>query len=161
MQKAKRYLILAGIVVLILLLIGIGFAAYFNAWLDILYVSLIVVAAFTLFVAALQIYTIIMLIRTISTVRDELKPLLVSVQETIGVVKDTARSAGQTATAIGTTARFTNDFAIVPTVRTVSLLIAVQQVLRIFLGRGHAGSRADQRRRRQMEAEAAAAVGGE
>ncbi len=97
MQKAKRYLLIAGIVVAVLLIVGIIFAAIYNAWLVILYISLIIVAAITLVVAALQIYTIVMLIRTISTVRDELKPLLASVQETVGVVQATARSAGQTA----------------------------------------------------------------
>ena len=152
MQKAKRYLLIAGIVVAVLLIVGIIFAAIYNAWLVILYISLIIVAAFTLVVAALQIYMIVMLIRTISTVRDELKPLLASVQETVGVVQATARSAGQTAATIGTAARFTSDFAIEPTVRAASLLLAAQHMIRVFLGRGHAGSRFDQRRRQQMDA---------
>src|SRR5260370_28823687 len=111
MQKAKRYLLIAGIVVAVLLIVGIIFAAIYNAWLVILYISLIIVAAFTLVVAALQIYTIIMLIRTISTVRDELKPLLASVQETVGVVHATTRSAGPTAATLATAARFTSRFA--------------------------------------------------
>src|SRR6266516_5132368 len=96
MQKAKRYLIIAGIVVAVLLIIGIVFAAIYNAWLVILYISLIIVAAFTLVVAALQIYTIVMLIRTISTVRDEMKPLLDSVKVTVGVMQTSARTAGHT-----------------------------------------------------------------
>ena len=152
MQKAKRYLIIAGIVVAGLLIIGIVFAAIYNAWLVILYVSLIIVAAFTLVVTALQMYTIIMLIRTISTVRDEMKPLLASVQETVGVVQATARSAGQTAATIGTAVRFTSDFAVEPTVRAVSLLLAAQQMIRVFLGKGQARSRFDQRRKQQMDA---------
>src|SRR5215471_2676490 len=101
MQKAKRYLIIAGIVVAVLLIIGIILASIYNAWLVILYISLIIVAAFTLF---------------------------------------------------GTAARFTSDFAVEPTVRAASLLLAAQHMIRVFLGRGHAGSRFDQRRRQQMDA---------
>ncbi len=164
MKNVKLYAIIVGSVVLALLIIGIFFAAIFNAWLDILYVSLIIAATFTLLVAALQVYAIVALVSTISTVRNEMKPLLTSVQETVGVAKDTvdavqemAKSAGQTATAIGATARFTSDFAIGPSVRVAAMLVAVQQVLRVFLGRGHTGTRADQRRKQQMDA----AVGGE
>ena len=76
MQNAKRYSIIVGVVVLVLLIIGIVLAAIFNVWLDILYISLIIVATFTLLVLAFQIYTVFLLIRTITTVRDELKPLL-------------------------------------------------------------------------------------
>ncbi len=163
-RGAIRYSSIAGVVVLTLLIDGIIVAAIFNAWLDILYVALIIVAAFTLIVAGMQIYTVVMLIGTISTVRDEMKPLLASVQETVGVAKETvdalqemAKSAGQTATAIGATARFTSDFAIGPSVRVAAMLVAAQQMLRVFLGRGHTGTRADQRRKQQMDA----AVGGE
>lgn len=157
MQKAKRYSLIVGIVILVLLIIGIVFAAIYDAWLAILYIALIILAAFTLAVAALQIYTIVMLIRTISTVRDEMKPLLASVQETVGVVKETARSAGQTVVTVSTAARFTRDFAFGPTIQVTALLVAAQRTIRVFLGRGLVGSRLDQRRRQQMDA----AMGGE
>lgn len=157
MQKAKQYSLIAGIVILVLLIIGIVFAAIYNAWLTILYIALIILAVFTLAVAALQIYTIVMLIRTISTVRDEMKPLLASVQETVGVVKETARSAGQTAVTVSTAARFTRDFAFRPTIQVTALLVAAQRTIRVFLGRGYVGSRLEQRRRQQMDA----AIGGE
>jgi membrane-bound ClpP family serine protease len=157
MQKAKRYSLIAGIVILVLLIIGIVFAAIYNAWLAILYIALIILAAFTLAVTAFQIYTIVMLIRTISTVRDEMKPLLASVQETVDVVKETAKSAGQTAVTVSTAARFTRDFAFAPTIQVTALLLAAQRTIRVFLGRGLVGSRLDQRRRQQMDA----AMGGE
>src|SRR6266849_10435842 len=112
MQGARRFLLIAGIVILVLLVVGIVFAAIFDAWLDILYVSLIVVAAFTLIVTALQVYAVWMLIRTISTVRNEMQPLLVSVQETVSVVKETAKTAGQTVSVIGGATRLTSEVAL-------------------------------------------------
>jgi len=157
MQKAKRYLLITGIVILALLIIGIVFAAIYNAWLAILYIALIILASFTLVVTALQIYTIVKLIDTISTIRNEMKPLLASVQETVDVVKETARSANQTVVTVSTAARFTRDFAFRPTVQVTALLVATQRTIRVFLGRGYVGSRLDQRRRQQMDA----ATGGE
>ncbi len=152
MQRAKRYSIIVGVVVLVLLIMGIVLAAIFNAWLDILYISLIIVATFTLVVLAFQIYTVFLLIRTITTVRDELKPLLASLQETLGIVRETAKTAGHSATTIGSTAQLTNEFALGPSVRAVSVVVAGRQMLRVFLGKGHAASRAEQRRKQQMEA---------
>jgi hypothetical protein len=152
MQNAKRYSIIVGVVVLVLLIIGIVLAAIFNAWLDILYISLIIVATFTLVVHAFQIYTVLLLIRTITTVRDELKPLLASVQETLGIVRETAKTAGHSATTIGSTAQLTSELALGPSVRAASAVVAGRQMLGVFLGKGHAASRAEQRRKQQMEA---------
>ncbi|MBA2287425.1 MAG: hypothetical protein H0W02_18285, partial [Ktedonobacteraceae bacterium] len=106
----------------------------------------------TLVATALLIVATLTLIRTITTVRDEVKPLLASVQETVGVVKDTARTAGQTVTTIGSTAQLTRDFAIAPGVQTAALLVASQRVLSVFLGKGHVRKRAEERRQQQLEA---------
>lgn len=158
-QKIKNIALITG-VVLVLVIVGIIIVGVFTGhMIDVVYVSLIIVALFTLAVTVLQIYAIVELLGTISTVRNEMKPLLASVQETVGVVKETAKSTGQTAAAIGTAARFTSDFAVGPSVRAVALLMAAQQVIRVFVGKGHVRSRADRRRKQQMEAEAA--VGGE
>ncbi len=156
-QKIKNIALITG-AVLVLVIVGIIIVGVFTGhMIDVVYVSLIIVALFTLAVTVLQIIAIVRLMGTISTVRDEMKPLLASVQETVGVVKDTARSAGQTAAAIGTAARFTSDFAVGPSVRAAALLMAAQQVIRVFVGKGHVRSRADQRRKQQMES----AAGGE
>ena len=93
-----------------------------------------------------------MLIRTITTVRNEMKPLISSVQETVGVVKETASTAGHTAATIGTTARLTSEFAVAPSVRVVAAVVAGQQIVRVFFGKGHIASRAEERRKQQMEA---------
>ncbi|MBA2286429.1 MAG: hypothetical protein H0W02_13180 [Ktedonobacteraceae bacterium] len=152
MQGAKRWLIIIGIGVAVLLVIGIIIAALTDTWLDILYVALIVLAAFTLVATGLLIVAALTLIRTITMVRDEVKPLLASVQETVGVVKDTARTAGQTVTTIGSTAQLTRDFAIAPGVQTAALLVAGQRVLSVFLGKGHVRKRSEERRQQQLEA---------
>ena len=166
MQKARNYAIIAGIVLALIIIGLIVFGVLTNSMMDVLYVSLIIVALLTLVVTIFQIFAVISLVGTISMVRNEMKPLLASVQETVGVAKDTvevvketAQSAAHTAAVIGTAARFTNNFAVAPSVRVVAILMATQQSLRVFFGRGLTGTRADRRRKQQMEAEAAA--GGE
>jgi hypothetical protein len=152
MQKAKRYAIIVGIVVGILLIAGIVLAAIFDAWLTILYIALIILAAFTLIAVAFQIYAVLMLVRSIATVRDEMKPLIASVQQTVGIVKDTAKTAGQTATTIGSTAKLTQEFAVRPTIRVVAGLVALRQVISVFTGGRRAESQRERRRIQQMEA---------
>jgi hypothetical protein len=159
MQRAKRFAIIAGVVVGIIVVAGLVLAAIFHVLLDVLYVFLIFLAALMLIATALQIYSIVALIRTITTVRDEMKPLLSSVEETVGILRETAKTAGHTVSAIGSTAQMTTDLAVAPTVRAASAVIAGQQMLRIFLGRGQTGRRWDERRKQQMEA--GAGVGGE
>jgi hypothetical protein len=158
-QKIKNIALITGAVLVIVIVGIIVVGVTTGNMLNVVYVSLIIVALLTLVVTVLQIITIARLIGTITTVRDEMKPLLASVQDTVGVVKETAKNANQTVATIGTAARFTSDFAIQPSVRVVALLVAAQQVIRVFTGKGHVRSRADQRRKQQMEAEAA--VGGE
>ena len=158
-QKIKNIALITGAVLVIVIVGIIVVGVTTGHMIDVVYVSLIIVALLTLAVTVLQIIAIVRLIGTITTVRDEMKPLLASVQETVGVVQETAKNANQTVATIGTAARFTNDFAVQPSVRVVALLVAAQQVIRVFIGKGHVRSRADQRRKQQIEAEAAA--GGE
>jgi len=158
-QKIKNIALITG-AVLVIVIVGIIVVGVYTQHMDyVVYVSLIIVALLTLVVTVLQIIAITRLIGTITTVRDEMKPLLASVQDTVGVVKETAKNANQTVATIGTAARFTSDFAVQPSVHAVALLVAAQQVIRVFMGKGHVRSRADQRRKQQMEAEAT--VGGE
>lgn len=166
MQKVKRFSIIAGIVVLVLLIIGITLAVIFDALLATLYVTLIILAAITLIVLILQVYGVFVIIRTVKAVRTELQPLITSVQETAGIaketvgmaketmgtVKETAKVAGQTVGVIGTTTRFTSEIALNPSLRAAALVVGVRQMLGLLLGRGLAGKRADQRRKEQMSA---------
>ncbi len=151
MKGATRYAIIAA-VVLVLLIIGIIVAAIFGVLLDVLYIFLMLLAALMLTATLLQVYSVLVLIQTITNVRNELRPLLASVQETVGIVKDTAKTAGHTVSTIGNTTQFASEFAVGPSVRAAAAVVAAQQMFRVFLGKGHATSRAEQRRRQQMEA---------
>jgi hypothetical protein len=162
MQAAKRFAIIIGGVVLIALITGLVLATIFQALLTVLYVFLIILALFLIMATAFQIYSIVLLIRTIKTVRNEIKPLAASFQTTVGIVQDTARSAGQTVSTIGSTAKLTSEFALGPTVHIAAIVIAGQGVLRTLLGKGRIRTRAEERRQQQAEAmQAAHATGGE
>ncbi|GCE19592.1 hypothetical protein [Dictyobacter kobayashii] len=156
MQKAKRFAIIAGVVVAIILVGGVTLAIIFGKLLELLYVVLIILALLLIAGTVYQIYSVFKLVRAINTVRDEMKPLIGSVNETIGIVKDTAKTAGNTVTTIGTATKFTSELALGPSVRAVAAVVAAQEMGRVFLGKGHARSRAEERRRQQMEAMAAA-----
>ena len=161
MKRALRLAGIIGAIVLVLLIIGFILAAVFNVLLDVLYIFLIILAAITLISTALLISSVLLLIQTIVTVRDEMKPLLVSVNQTADYLKDTAKTAGQTATTISSTAQLTSDFALGPTIRTTAAILAGQRMLRVFLGKGLVRSRAEERRRQQWEAMQASAGGGD
>ena len=161
MKKARNYLLIVSISVLVLLIAGFILAGIFNVLLDVLYISLMVLAVFSLISTAMLIYLLLSLIRTFTTVRNEMKPLLESVnqtvtsvrgsvEETLASVKDTAKSAGQTASTIGATAGLTNK-AVGPTVRVVALVVAGRETVRIFFGKGHTRRRYEERRERQRE----------
>src|SRR6266487_3409228 len=152
MQSAKRYAIIAGAVLGVIVIGGLIIAAIFHVLLEVLYVFLILLAALLIAATLFQVYSIVMLIRTITTVRDEMKPLISSVQETVGIVKETASTAGHTVSTIDTTARLTSEIAIAPGVRAVAAVVAVQQIVRVFFGKGRIASRAEERRKQQREA---------
>jgi hypothetical protein len=158
MQRALRYVKIVGIVLGILLVAGLIFAGISGHLLDVLYVTLIFLAFFSLLATALLIYAVALLIQTILLVRDEMKPLLTSVMETVGVaketaeaVKETAQQAGQTAGNLATTARLTREYAVAPTVRAAALVLAGREMTKVFLGKGRARTRLEERRQRQAE----------
>jgi hypothetical protein len=158
MQRALRYVKIAGIALVILLVAGLIIAGLFGKLLDVLYITLIVLAFLSLLSTALLIYAVVVLIQTIFLVRDEMKPLLQSVMETVGVaketaevVKETAQHAGQTASTLAGTARLTREYAIAPTVRAAALVLAGREMTRVFLGKGRTRTRAEERRRKQEE----------
>lgn len=158
MQSALRYLKIVGIVFAVLLIAGLVLAGVFGQLLNVLYITLILLAFFSLLSTALLIYAVIKLIQTILLVRDEMKPLLASVTETVGVaketaeaVKETAQHAGQTVGTVASTVRLTRDYAVAPAVRATALMLAGQQMIKIFTGKGHVRTRAEERRHRQSE----------
>lgn len=160
MQKAKRFAIIIGAVVGVLLIVGLVLAAIFHVLLAVLYVFLIILALLMVAATAFQIYSIVALIRTIQTVRDEMKPLVASVQETVGLVQDTARTAGQTVSTIGKTTKLTSEFALGPAIHAAAVVVAGQGMIRTFVGKGRVRTRAEERRQQQLDAMHAAQIGG-
>lgn len=154
MQSVKRYVFIGGGAVLIIGIVVIIAAAIFGQLLNLLYIILMILAILMIAATLFQVYSIVALIRAINTVRDEMKPLMASVQETVGVVKDTARTAGNTVSTVGATTRLAQEFALGPSVKVAAAAVAAQQMARVFLGRGQTRSRAELRRRQQMEAAA-------
>ncbi len=70
MKGALRAGIIAAVVVLLLAIALIVLAAIFNFLLDLLYITLIVLAAFSLISTGFLIYTMLLLIQSIVTVRN-------------------------------------------------------------------------------------------
>lgn len=158
MQRALLYVKIAGAVLAVIVVGGLIVAGIFGQLLTVLYIILIILAFFCLFATALLVYAVVMLIRTILLVRDEMRPLLNSVLETVGVaketaevVKETAQHAGQTAGTLASTARLTKDYAVAPTVRIAALALAGREVTRVFFGKGRTRTRAEERKKRQEE----------
>lgn len=159
MKKVTRTALIIGVIVLLLLVAGFILAGIFGLLLDVLYISLIVLAAFSMISTVFLIYAVLVLVNAITTVRNEIKPLMASMEETVGMFKDTAKMAGETASAIGSTAsvigstaQLTKEFAVKPTVRAAALVIASQQIVSVFMGKGKVRSRAEKRRKEQLKA---------
>ena len=169
MQRAKRYIIIIGIIVLVILVAGLVLASIFDKLTDVLFIFLIILATLSIVSTAALIYLLATLIRTITVVRDEMKPLLGTVQETMNTVKGsmeetldevkaTAKSAGNTVSTIRSTADLAS-FGVAPAVRAASVVVASGQVARVFMGKGRSRHRYEERRKEQMEFMKAAAEG--
>jgi hypothetical protein len=152
MQAAKQFALIVSVILVILLVVGLILAATFKVLTDVLYVFLIILAILMIGATLFQIYSIMALIRTIRTVRDEMHPLVVSVQETVGIMKETAQTAGHTVSTIGQTTKLTSEFVLAPVIQTVASVVAVRGMMRVFLGKGHTRSRAERRYEQQLEA---------
>jgi ABC-type multidrug transport system fused ATPase/permease subunit len=152
MQAAKRFVLIVSVILAVLLIVGLILAAIFKVLTDVLYVFLIILALLMIGATLFQIYSIMALIRTIRTVRDEMHPLVASVQETIGIMKETAQTAGHTVSTIDQTTKLTSEFVLAPVIQTVSWVVAMRGMMRVFFGKGHVRSRAERRREQQLEA---------
>lgn len=155
MRGVRPILIGAGVAVL-LFIVFLVLAAFFGFLLETLYVILIVLAFLMVAATVAQVYSIYRLINTVNTIRNEMDPLLVSINDTVTIVKDTARTAGHTVSAIGTATSLTSNFVVGPTIRAAATISATRQVLRTFFGRGYVRTQYEQRRQQQREAGAGA-----
>jgi hypothetical protein len=145
--------ILIGALVAVLVFIGLlVWAGLAGVLLETLYIILIVLAFLMVVATGAQIFSVWRLVNTINTVRAEMQPLLATVNDTVTIVKDTARTAGHTVSAIGTATNLTSDFVVGPSIRAAATVSATRQVLKTFFGRGYVRSQYEQRRRQQMAA---------
>jgi predicted PurR-regulated permease PerM len=162
MRRTFSYVIFIGLAILALMIAGFVVARLYGVLLPVFYITLIILASLLMFSTVLLIYALFKALDTFTMVSDEVNPMITSLQhtaemvsqsveETTEVVKDTTKSAGQTATTISSTARLATQYAIAPSVRAVGFLVSGQQVLRVFLGKGHARRRYEERRRQQLE----------
>jgi hypothetical protein len=161
-EKTTRYVIIISAVVLALMITGFIFARIFGVLLPVFYVAIIVLASLLIISTVMLIYALLTALRTFATVTDEINPLLMSLQhsvamisqsveETTDVVKDTTKSVSQTATTISSTTRMATQYVAGPSVRAVGFLVGGQQMLRIFVGKGRARRRYEERRQQQLE----------
>lgn len=162
MRRTTRNVVLISAVVLALLITGFVLARIFGVLLEVFYIALIILASLLLISTAMLIYALLLAMQTFATVTDEVNPMIQSLQhtveivtesveETAGTVKDTAKSVGNTATAVSSTARLTQEYAFSPNVRAVAFLVGGQQMLRVFLGKGRARHRYEERRQQQVK----------
>jgi hypothetical protein len=161
-EKTTRYVILIASVILALMIIGFAIARIFGVLLPVFYVAIIVLASLLIISTVMLIYALLTALRTLAAMRDEVNPMLLSLQhtvekvsesvdETTEAVKDTAKSATQTATTVSSTVQLATQYTAVPTVRAVGVLVGGQQMLRVFLGKGNARRRYEERRQQQLE----------
>jgi methyl-accepting chemotaxis protein len=162
MRRTFLYVGIIGAAILALMIAGFVVARLFGVLLEVFYITLIVLASLLSFSTVLLIYALFKALDTFTLVSDEVNPMITSLQhtvemvsqsveETTEVVKDTTKSAGQTATTISSTARLATQYAVAPSVRAVGVLVGGQQMLRIFLGKGNARRRYEERRQQQLE----------
>lgn len=161
-ERTTRYVILISAIILALMITGFILARIFGVLLPVFYISIIILASLLIISTVLLIYALLTALRTVATVTDEINPLLTSLQrsvemisqsvtETTEVVKDTTKSASQTATTISSTTRMATQYAAGPSLRAVGLLVSGQQMMRVFLGKGRARRRYEDRRQQQMK----------
>jgi energy-coupling factor transporter transmembrane protein EcfT len=161
-ERTTRYVILISSVILAFMIAGFVVARIFGVLLPVFYVAIIILASLLIISTVLLIYTLLTALQTLAALRDEVNPMLLSLQHTVEMVtesveetteavKDTTKSATQTATTVSSTARLATQYAIAPSVRAVGVLVGGQQMLRIFLGKGNARRRYEERRQQQLE----------
>lgn len=161
-ERTTRYVILISAVILALMITGFILARIYGVLLPVFYVAIIVLASLLIISTVMLIYALLTALRTFATVTDEINPLLTSLQhsvamisqsaeETTEVVKDTTKSVSQTATTISSTTRMATQYAVGPSVRAVGFLVGGRQMLRVFVGKGRARRRYEERRQQQLE----------
>ena len=147
MGRIPPWVAIAGIAAVILLIAFFVLATIFGWWPVVLDIVLVVAAVLSGVLLGALVYAVFKLTRTVLEIRDEVMPVLNSLQTT----SNAAREAAKTATAFG----------VDPAVRTASMIAGAGQVASVVLGRGQVVKRSEQRQRRRAEIERELAARGE
>lgn len=137
LSRRVAYLIIAGAVVFLLAIIAFFvFATILGWWPVVLDIVLVVAALTTTLLLGALIYALLTLTRVVLAMRDEIVPVVRSIGETSGAVRETARAA--------------SGYAVRPAARTVGLLTGVLSTAGLLLG-NTTRKRAQARQHRRQE----------
>lgn len=146
-RRIPPWVVIAGIAAVILIIAFFVLATIFGWWPVVLDIVLVVAAVLSGVLLGALVYAVLKLTRTVIEIRNEVMPVLNSLQTT----SNAAREAAKTATAFG----------VDPAVRTAGMIAGAGQVASVVLGRGQAVKRSEQRQRRRAEIERELAARGE
>ncbi len=138
------------IVAIALVVVAIAFfvgATIFGWWPVVLDIVLVGAALLSGVLLGALVYAVLKLTSTVVDIKNEVMPVLNSLQTTTNA----AREAAKTATAFG----------VDPAVRTAGMIAGAGQVASVVLGRGQALKRSEQRQKRRLEIERELAARGE
>lgn len=147
MENIPRWVPYVGVVAVV---VGIAFfvgATIFGWWPVVLDIVLVLAALLSGVLLGALVYAVLRLTRTVVDVKNEIMPVLNSLQTT----SNAAREAAKTATAFG----------VDPAVRTAGMIAGAGQVASVMLGRGQAIKRSEQRQKRRAEIEREMAARGD
>lgn len=139
MGKIPRPVLIGGIVAVVLAIAFFVLATVFGWWPVVLDIVLVFAALLSAVLLGALVYAVFKLTNTVVDVKNEVMPVLNSLQTT----SNAAREAAKTATAFG----------VDPAVRTASMIAGAGQVASVVLGRGHVAKRSEQRQKRRVEIE--------
>lgn len=147
MGKIPRWVPALGAVVAVVAIVFFVLATIFGWWPVVLDIVLVVAALLSAVLLGALVYAVLRLTRTVVDIKNEIMPVLNSLQTT----SNAAREAAKTATAFG----------VDPAVRTAGMIAGAGQVASVVLGRGHTAKRAEQRQKRRVEIERELAARGD
>lgn len=147
MENIPRPVLIGAIVAVLLAIAFFVLATVFGWWPVVLDIVLVGAALLSAVLLGALVYAVLKLTSTVVDIKNEVMPVLNSLQTTTNA----AREAAKTATAFG----------VDPAVRTAGMIAGAGQVASVVLGRGQALKRSEQRQKRRMEIERELAARGE
>ncbi|MGZ3673674.1 MAG: hypothetical protein ACXVCO_05145 [Ktedonobacterales bacterium] len=147
MERVPRPVIFGGILAAVIAVVFFVLATIFGWWPVVLDIVLVGAALLSAVLLGALVYAVLQLTRTVVDVKNEIMPVLNSLQTT----SNAAREAAKTATVFG----------VDPAVRTAGMIAGAGQVASVVLGRGQAIKRSEQRQKRRVEIEREMAARGE